>query len=95
MIHHLMPILAEEEPMFWMPQKASTLADKVDPVFELIFWISFVFFALIIGLMVYFVIRYRRRHVGQAAEEGAPDHSTPLELICVGMRSGQSTVATR
>lgn len=45
----------------FFPAQSSTVAHKVDDLFYLIFWISTVFFALIVILMVWFVLRYRRR----------------------------------
>jgi len=46
--------------LFFTPP-SSTVAPKVDSLFYLIFWISTVFFVLIVGLMVLFVLKYRRR----------------------------------
>ena len=46
---------------FWLPESASTTTAHVDPVFNLILWICSIFFVMMVGTMVYFVIRYRRR----------------------------------
>ena len=54
------PLLAQAE-QFWLPVEGSTTAGEVDWVFMFIFWISFFFFALIVGLMTYFIIKYRFR----------------------------------
>ncbi len=63
---------------FWFPESASTVAPEVDWVFNWITWICIFFFVLIVGAMVYFMFKYRRReHV--ASTEG-PTHNTPLEL---------------
>lgn len=65
---------------FWLPPRNSTAAAEVDWVFYLIFWISLFFFVLIVGLMIYFTIRYRRRSSRSGAER-APHHSTALEVV--------------
>ncbi|HOE95848.1 MAG TPA: cytochrome c oxidase subunit II [Candidatus Sumerlaeota bacterium] len=53
---------------FFMPRQASTMAAAVDDVYYFVYWLSVFFFALIVGLMIFFVIRYRRR---------SPDDVTP------------------
>ncbi|MGD0382794.1 MAG: cytochrome c oxidase subunit II [Thermoguttaceae bacterium] len=63
---------------FWLPEQASQIAPTVDWLFYFIYAISLFFFALIVGLMTIFVIRYRRR---AGVESGpSPDHNTKLEL---------------
>ncbi len=69
---------AESPASFWLPPKASTI-DGVDHLFYFILYVSAFFFVLIVGLMVYFVIAYRRRP-GVAPQE-SPSHSTALELF--------------
>ncbi len=68
----------QPQPSIWMPPAMSTSAPQVDAVFSFIFWIAFFFFALIVGLMTLFVLRYRRRE-GVAPEPGL-SHNLPLEL---------------
>jgi cytochrome c oxidase subunit 2 len=51
----------------------------VDRVFDFIYWLSVFFFALIVGLMVAFVLRYRRRP-GRLEAEDSPSHNLALEL---------------
>ncbi len=46
---------------FWMPEGSSTVAGEVDALFYFILWASVFFFLLIVGLSVYFIIKYRRR----------------------------------
>jgi cytochrome c oxidase subunit II len=75
----LAPFLAQLPETFWMPSQASTVAREVDVVFYLIYWISVFFFALIVGLMAWFVVRYRRRRPHDAAQP-SPAHSTSLEI---------------
>ncbi len=63
---------------FWFPESASTTAPDVDGVFNWITWICIFFFVLIVGVMVYFMFKYRRRqHVASTA---GPTHNTPLEI---------------
>lgn len=47
--------------MQWFPQNVSTFGDDVDGVFWLIFYITTVWFFITEGLIVYFVLRYRRK----------------------------------
>ncbi len=61
-----------------MPEQASTFAPHVDWLFYYIFWISAVFFVLIVGLMFVFIWKYRRRTPTDAV--GKIHHNTPLEL---------------
>jgi len=75
----LRPFLAQLPDSFWMPTQASTNAGEVDTVFFIIYWISVFFFAIIVGLMALFVVRYRRRKPGDEAGE-APTHSNTLEI---------------
>ncbi len=75
----LHPFLAQLPETFWMPAQASSKAREIDTVFYLIYWISVVFFALIVGLMAWFIVRYRRRRPGDPAQP-APTHSTALEI---------------
>lgn len=68
---------------FWMPPRGSTVAPEVDKVFYFIFWTSSFFFVLIIGLVIFFVVRYRRREgVGPG---DTPDHNLALELTWSGI----------
>ena len=74
-----MPSIAPEPGSFWMPPQAATAARQVDPAFAFIYWVSVFFFVLIVALMVYFVLRYRRRREGEAVRGGVT-HNTALEL---------------
>jgi cytochrome c oxidase subunit 2 len=64
--------------LFGMPEQASSVAEDVDRIFDFITWISLFFFVLIVGLMVYFVIKYRRR--AHVTETGGATHNTVLEV---------------
>jgi cytochrome c oxidase subunit II len=65
---------------FWLPEKASTFADFVDPAFNLYYWVSLFFFVLITVAIVVFVAKYMRRHPDQLAESQLT-HSTFLETL--------------
>lgn len=66
---------------FWLPPAASSGAPMVDRLFHLIYWIAFVFFVLVVGLMVLFVLKYRRRPGREQSRQAPPPtHNTPLEL---------------
>lgn len=62
---------------FWMPESASS-HPLTDPVFDLVLVICSFLFALVVGLMALFVLRYRRRP-GVSAQKTA-SHNTLLEV---------------
>jgi len=64
---------------FWLPPPASSTAPVVDNAFLLLLGVSAFFFALIVVLGLWFVVRYRRRP-GQGPEH-SPSHNTALELL--------------
>ena len=64
---------------FWLPKQASTVAESVDLTFDLITWICYFFFFGISGILIYFVIKYRRK--GHEVVAQGPTHNTPLEII--------------
>ncbi|MCX7895356.1 MAG: cytochrome c oxidase subunit II, partial [Thermoanaerobaculum sp.] len=64
---------------FMLPVQASSVAPAVDALFKFIFWVSAFFFLLIVGLMLFFVVRFRRRPGYQKPTE-APSHNTFLEI---------------
>jgi cytochrome c oxidase subunit 2 len=72
-------LLAQTTESFWLPPPDSTTAGSVDGLFYLILWISVFFFVLIVGLMVLFVILYRRRSEGSTPRKSAT-HNTLLEI---------------
>jgi cytochrome c oxidase subunit 2 len=75
---HAASILLPLMNAFWLPEEGSTTAGEVDWIFNFILAISVFFFALIVILTVYFLLRYRRR-AGVEAEKTAHG-SVPLEL---------------
>jgi cytochrome c oxidase subunit 2 len=73
------PLLAQEGGSFWLPPARSTTAHQVDNLFFLVLGVSVFFFALIAGLLLLFVLRYRQR--AEAVERHAPTHNTALEVM--------------
>lgn len=63
---------------FWLPPASSTTAVEVDPLFYFILYVSAALFALVVGLMTWFGIRYRRR--GKDVLTTSHDHSLALEI---------------
>lgn len=64
---------------FWFGDSSFTDgARSGDWMFMFIWWLSVFFFVLLMGLMVYFSLKYRRRP-GRAAPP-SPAHNTPLEI---------------
>ncbi len=64
---------------FWFPVQASTVAKDVDLLFNIITWISIFFFILVTMLMVWFVVKYRRKDPRDKATSDVT-HNTTLEL---------------
>ncbi len=63
----------------YMPERASSVAAGVDHVFGFLFWVSAFFLAVIVGLTILFVWRYRSRP-GRREPEASPDHDNRLEI---------------
>jgi cytochrome c oxidase subunit 2 len=63
---------------FWFPVQASSSAPKVDWIYDVILWISTFFFVLIVAIMAYFVMRYKRKQ--GVSHDSTASHSTALEV---------------
>lgn len=64
---------------FWLPPNASPLTGGQDSLFYLIYYLSVFFFALIVGVMIWFIFKYRRK-----TKEQITPHihgNTKLEII--------------
>jgi len=72
------PLDASQTGTFWFPPAGSTLAPQTDWVFHYIYWISVFFTALIVGVMIFFMLRYRHRK-NWDGEESA-NHGLVLEI---------------
>jgi hypothetical protein len=51
-----------------LPEGASSYADDIDSIFYLIYYIVGAWFILVLGVLIYFLIRYRRREGRRAAD---------------------------
>lgn len=63
---------------FWLPEGASTFSRQNDWVFDFINYINYFFFFLVVGIMLYFVWKYRQK--GREVYARGPSHNTVLEL---------------
>jgi len=61
-----------------LPAQLSTYAPEHDWLYYFIFWISVTFFVAIVGVMGWFVVKYRRQDGVKAKPTG---HNTPLEVL--------------
>ena len=66
------------EGTFWFPPAGSNVAAEVDNLFYFILSLSAFFFILIVGLMLIFVVKYRRRD--GYVQAPSSDHSNVLEI---------------
>ncbi len=65
------------------PEQVSSYAKPSDAVMWFVFLVSAVFFVLLMGLMGYFCLKYRRRP--GVAQQRSVGHNTPLELAWSGI----------
>jgi len=63
----------------FFPMRGTAEAAMVDQVFYFIFIVAVFFFALILGLMTFFTLKYRRRPGVDSLP--SPSHSTGLEMV--------------
>lgn len=61
-----------------LPPQWSTIAPEIDWLYYFLFWISVAFFVAIVGAMIFFVLKYRRRPGVEAKPTG---HSNLLEVV--------------
>ncbi|HWR53829.1 MAG TPA: cytochrome c oxidase subunit II [Bryobacteraceae bacterium] len=62
-----------------MPSAGSEYAGRVDTLYMFLVWLSVFFFALIAGLLVYSVVKFRRRRAGEVTPNIT--HNTKLEIV--------------
>ena len=65
----------EDNGTLWLPERASTMAGEVDALFYFIYWVSVVLFIGVMGAMVFFMYKYRRR---SEADRPAPIKESKL-----------------
>ena len=64
----------------WLPQEASTAANPVDTLYEVLAVVSCYVFALVVSIMLVSVVHFRRRH--NDLSDGEPIHgNTTLEAV--------------
>jgi cytochrome c oxidase subunit II len=68
---------------YLLPDPASNLAGDVDRAWGLLLLVTGFFFCLVVALMVFFVVRYRRRTPNDVTSQVT--HNTPLELVWTGI----------
>ncbi len=71
-------LLADKNATFWFPPAASTFAADIDWLYMVILYISIFFFVLVVGAMVLFAIKYRRRPGYEG--DSRPLHNNALEI---------------
>ena len=64
---------------FWLPESVSTVSGNVDTLFNFLMGLSVIVFLGIIGVGIYFLIKYRRTEKNKKASEQLI-HSTALEI---------------
>lgn len=62
----------------WLPPQDSTFASKQDGLFMFIFWLCTVVFVVMMGVMIFWALRYKRRP--GVAQQRSASHNTLLEL---------------
>lgn len=62
-----------------MPPQVSTFAESIDNLYILCFWVSVFFFAIITGVLVFSLIKWRRKTEDQPAASNET-HNTALEV---------------
>ncbi len=74
----MLAILAQTDKTLFLPPGRSTFAGTHDGLYNFVLWMSVFWLVLIAGLLVYFVIKYRRKSPHDVPE--GPTHSTAIEL---------------
>lgn len=68
-----------EDTSYWFPEQASTMAKNIDFMYMAIFWVSTAFFLVIVGVMCYLVVKYRRRP--GLGPQPSTSHNTTIEIL--------------
>jgi cytochrome c oxidase subunit 2 len=70
-----------DSPYFWLPVQGSTTGQEYDSLFGFIMWVSVISCLLLMGLMIYFVYKYKAKSRKEEHPQASTDHNTGLELI--------------
>ncbi len=73
----------EDKGSVWLPVDASTLAGEVDALFYFTYWVGVVIFAAVIAAVIFFVIKYRRRHANERTERVQESYLLELTWIVI------------
>ena len=73
-------MIAFQDPLGQLPPQASTFAAEHDALFYFLTWVSIGSFALILGLLIYSSVRWRRKTPDQPAASDLTHH-TMLEVV--------------
>lgn len=73
-----MPLFADYHTSFWFPEQASSFAEGVDWVYDMILYVSLIFFIPMMAFTAYSMFKYTKKR-GEKAESQVT-HNTPLEL---------------
>jgi cytochrome c oxidase subunit 2 len=65
-------------PRFWLPESVNTLASGMDEFFMFLIWMSLISLVLVLGPMLWFVVRYRAG--SRVARHKPPSHNLWLEV---------------
>jgi cytochrome c oxidase subunit 2 len=67
----------------WLPKSSSTIAQDIDYGFYWAYGVSVVFFVGIVGALVYFMWKYKRR--SERDKTATVDHNTTIEILWSGI----------
>lgn len=80
--------MAEPSGFNWLPERGSTFADNVDPLFDFIFTVNLFGIGLVILVLLWIVTTWRRRSADQLAEsqnKGGFAFASVLSVTMVGL----------
>ena len=67
----------------WLPEQASTFAPTIDSLFYFVTWVSAILFVLVVGGMVYFMFKYRRRDASERPDPVKENKIVEISWIVV------------
>lgn len=73
----------EQQGTFWLPPQASTTAHEIDAVFYFVLWVSVAIFAIVVGFMVYYAFKYRRRSRADRPVDVEPNKWLELSWVVI------------
>jgi cytochrome c oxidase subunit II len=73
----------EQKGTFWLPPQASTTAHEIDSVFYFVKWTSLIIFLIVVGFMVYYAWKYRRRSRADRPVDVKPNKWLELSWVII------------